>query len=306
MKSQYPKLSISKFCRWFGVSKQAYYQRNHQLADKTLKNKLVLKEVRQIREDHPKMGGRKLHSKLQKFFSDHQIKMGRDAFFDLLLEHNLLIKRRKRRVNTTQSRHRYKKYDNLIKDFVPTAPNQLWGSDITYWRVEQGFYYLSFITDAYSRKIVGYHVGSSLEVAESLKALKMALSGRRNSEWKANTLIHHSDRGIQYCSNKYVKLLQDNKIRISMTQDADPRDNAIAERINGIIKGEYLEGLSIKSLNQAKYWLKEKVRLYNQDRPHQSVSGLSPDFVHQSGAAVVRKWKNYYQTNKDKVKVVQD
>ncbi len=300
MRSTYPKLSISRLCRWFGISKQAYYQHNGQLSQRRWKEELVLKEVGRIRKDHPKMGGRKLYAKLHPFFEGHQIKLGRDGLFDILSAHKLLIKRRKRKNSTTQSRHRYKKYENLIKDFVARAPNQLWVSDITYWRVEQGFYYISFITDAYSRKIVGYHVGDSLGVVESLAALEMALRGLPKNKGGLSCLIHHSDRGIQYCSKKYVKLLQDNGIRISMTQDGDPLDNAIAERVNGIIKGEYLEELKVENLEEAKSYLREKIALYNQDRPHMSISNLTPEYVHESGVEVVRKWKNYYQSKSEK------
>ncbi|MEL6629784.1 MAG: IS3 family transposase, partial [Bacteroidota bacterium] len=203
------------------------------------------------------------------FLSSHGIKLGRDGLFDLLSAHNLLIKRRKRSAKTTQSYHHYRKHPNLIQGFEATAPNQLWVSDLTYWRVEEGFYYISLITDAYSRKIVGYHVGESLEVVESLSALKMALSTRKRWERDRTEspevikrvqgvqgvqggepigLIHHSDRGIQYCSTKYVKLLEKNGIAISMTQSGDPLDNALAERVNGILKGEYLEELRVSNL----------------------------------------------------------
>ena len=162
----------------------------------------------------------------------HQIKMGRDALFDLLAAHRLLIRRRKRLIKTTHSNHWLKKYSNLIKDIQLTKPNQLYVSDITYWKIEHGYVYLHFITDAYSHKIVGYYLSETLEAEGSIKALQMALSAL-GAESHLN-LTHHSDRGSQYCSNKYVKLLQDYKIKISMTESGDPLDNAIAERVSDI------------------------------------------------------------------------
>lgn len=316
MKGLYPRLSIIKLCGWFGLSKQAYYQHQSRRIKRAKQEELVLQQVHLLRRDHPKMGVRKLHQELGMFLSSHGIKLGRDGLFDLLSAHNLLIKRRKRSAKTTQSYHHYRKHPNLIQGFEATAPNQLWVSDLTYWRVEEGFYYISLITDAYSRKIVGYHVGESLEVVESLSALKMALSTRKRWERDRTEspevikrvqgvqgvqggepigLIHHSDRGIQYCSTKYVKLLEKNGIAISMTQSGDPLDNALAERVNGILKGEYLEELRVSNLRQAKSYLRKKIGLYNAHRPHMSISGLTPDYVYGTGVRVSRKWKNYYR-----------
>jgi len=201
---------------------------------------LILKEVFQIRKLHHRMGCRKLLEKLQTFMMEHQIKIGRDALFDLLASYHLLVKRRKRRVQTTQSFHWLRKYPNLIREFIPTAPNQLWVSDITYWKINGNHVYISFITDAYSHKIVGYHVAETLESVQTIQALKMALSEFKKELESHFQLVHHSDRGVQYCHHKYVKLLQDYKIKISMTQKGDPLENVIAERVNGIIKEEYL------------------------------------------------------------------
>jgi putative transposase len=175
---------------------------------------------------------------MQGFLSAHHFQIGRDAMFDLLSEHGLLITKRKRRgFITTLSKHRFKKYPNIIRDFIPVAPNQLWVSDITYIHLANGFAYLSLITDAYSRKIVGFFLSRDLSAQGPLNALKMALAGNPNR----NGLIHHSDRGVQYCCDAYVKLLLVRKIKISMTQNGDPLENAIAERVNGILKQELLE-----------------------------------------------------------------
>jgi len=213
------------------------------------------------------MGGRKLYLKLQPFMKLHGIKLGRDGLFNLLAAHYLLIRRRKRHIQTTQSLHRFKKYPNQIINFTPTGPNQLWVSDITYWDIAGKYWYISLITDAYSHKIVGYQLAQSLEAIESIQALQMALSTLKSTESHFN-LIHHSDRGTQYCSNAYVKLLEAYQIQISMTNNGDPLENAVAERVNGIIKEEYLAHYQVSSIQEAKEILQKVVKLYNDDRPH--------------------------------------
>ena len=183
---------------------------------------------------------------------EHQIKMGRDALFDLLSSNHLLVRKRKRRIQTTSSFHWLRKYPNLIREFIPTEPNQLWVSDITYWKIQGGHVYISFITDAYSHKVVGFHVAETLEAVESVQALKMALSGLFMEPEGHFQLIHHSDRGVQYCSSEYVKLLKDNNIQISMTENGDPLENALAERLNGILKDEYLIDSQVNSMEDAR------------------------------------------------------
>ena len=219
---------------------------------------------------------------------EHKIKMGRDALFKVLASHNLLVKRRKRRVFTTQSFHWLRKYSNLIRDYKPQEPDRLWVSDITYWKIGAGYVYISLITDAYSHKVVGYHVADTLETVETIKALKMALSQRGRS---SRELIHHSDRGIQYCSSNYVNLLMKNKIRISMTESSDPLENPVAERVNGIIKNEYLDCYQIDSLPEAESLLKEVVNLYNTERPHMSIGNLTPEEVHTYNLESENLWK---------------
>ncbi len=240
---------------------------------------------------------------LEPFLIEHQIKMGRDALFELLASHHLLIKRRKRRVHTTHSFHWLRKYPNLIRDFIPSRPNQLWVSDITYWRLKDGFIYISFITDTYSHKIVGYQVDETLEAASTIRALQMAVDQAAAS---LEGLIHHSDRGIQYCSHNYVKLLQDNEIHISMTENGDPLENALAERVNGIIKGEYLDHYHVETINEATELLGQVVELYNKERPHMSISNLNPEQIHQTSQPTERLWKNYYTKNRTLVNPLQD
>lgn len=254
----------------------------------------MLKKVIDIRENHKRLGGKKLFFKLTSFMDEHQIKMGRDAFFDFLRSNNLLLKQRKRYHVTTNSKHWMKKHPNLIKDLEPLGPNHIWVSDITYWKVKSKHFYISFVTDAYSRKIVGYHAADNMEAVESITALKMALKGLSKG---VTGLIHHSDRGSQYCSGQYVKTLIKRNISISMTENGNPLENAIAERVNGIIKGEYLFDYDIKTIEQAQKVLKSVVKLYNEDRPHSSIGNATPMDVHSSNTDldIRRLWKNYYQ-----------
>jgi transposase InsO family protein len=221
--------------------------------------------------------------------------MGRDALFNLLSANSMLVKKRKRRIKTTQSFHWLRKYPNLIREFVPTAPNQLWVSDITYWKINNKYVYISFITDAFSHKIVGYHVADTLESVETKQALKMALPGLFESPESHFQLIHHSDRGVQYCSHEYVKLLKKNNIQISMTENGDPLENAVAERINGIIKDEYLQDYTVRNLKQSKRVLTTAVKLYNEDRPHNSIGNHYPNEIHKGNIKTERLWKNYYR-----------
>ena len=277
MKDNYRQISLSRFCRLLGVTRQAYYQHFWQEEFIGIEQGLILQEVQRIRSRHRHMGGRKLYELLQPYLLQHQIKMGRDALFDLLQINHLLVRRRKRRVYTTQSFHWLRKYPNLIKDLIPSQPNQLWVSDITYWKIASGYAYISLITDAFSHKIVGHHVAETLETVETIEALKMAL---KNLSEKHYHLRHHSDRGIQYCSHEYVKLLEDHNIKISMTENGDPRENAIAERVNGILKEEYLYDYSVQNISQAKQVLNFVIDLYNEERPHMSCDYKTPATVH--------------------------
>jgi putative transposase len=304
MKDSYTRISLVRICRLFGVTRQAYYQHFWQEETIGIEESLILSKVLSIRQDHRVMGGRKLYEKLHPFFLEHQIKMGRDALFDLLAANGLLVKKKRRRFITTFSNHWLRKWPNLIREMKVPGINRLWVSDITYFKVAGDYVYISLITDAYSHKIVGYHLAETLETIETLKALQMAL--RQLPEDRASTLIHHSDRGVQYCSEKYVKLLQDNGISISMTENGDPLENAVAERINGILKGEYLKHYQSGSIEQAKEQLQRAVKLYNEDRPHFSIGLLTPELVHSKNLITEKLWKNYYQRNRTIVNPLQD
>jgi transposase InsO family protein len=224
------------------------------------------------------MGCRKVYSLLKPFFAENEIKMGRDSLFDLLQANGLLIRRRKRRIITTQSLHRFRKYPDKARGITPSKPNQIWVSDITYWKMGDMCLYISLVTDAFSRKIVGYHVTDHLESSGPMLALKMAL---QNLKENPEGLIHHSDRGVQYCSLEYIKLLNYNNITISMTENGSPYENALAERVNGILKEEYLNDYSLETLQEARSILAFVVdELYNQERPHMSWDLKTPNQVH--------------------------
>ena len=298
MKANFKYIGLAKLCGWLGITRQAYYQNSWKAIDTTIAEELVIQQVKSIRQNHNRMGTRKLYEKLQPFMQENGIKMGRDALFYLLSANKMLIRKRNRRIRTTNSYHWLRKYPNLIKDFEPMAPNELWVSDITYWRINSGKHlYISMITDAYSHKIVGYQVAETLEAIESIQALQMALKSFYGAVNHHLPLKHHSDRGIQYCSSEYVKLLQDNNIQISMTENGDPLENAIAERVNGIIKEEYLDAYEVNNINEARKLLDCVIELYNDDRPHLSIGNLTPNQIHHSQNLIKpeKLWKNYYQ-----------
>lgn len=279
-------------CWLFGVSRQAYYKYYRNTGHEKRRNAIVKDMVTELRGTHPRMGGKKLYGLLSEGLCRHGIRMGRDSLFDMLREEGLLIRQRRRKAATTWSGHPFRKYRNLIKGMVPAAPNRLWVSDITYLKTAQGFVYLSLITDAYSRKIVGYDAAPNLEAVNALNALKMAIG---SSGTALNNLIHHSDRGMQYCSHEYVSILNKNGINISMTENGDPRENAIAERVNGIIKNEYLLTRPIKDLAHARKLLSATVYIYNYKRPHTSCNMFTPHQIHEQQRPPKRLWKNYYK-----------
>ena len=297
-----PEISIPDCCSLFGYSKQAYYKREKQLQSELLCEEIILKMVNSLRQDQPVLGGRKLYHILKtKIHPDLDI--GRDKFFDLLRDNGLLIRHsRVYRPVTTLSWNRFHKYPNLIKDYDPLSANQLYVADITYVRnVEGRFYYLSLLTDAYSRKIVGWALEDSLEMSGPIKALNMALETLP----PGSDLIHHSDRGIQYCSTAYIKELEKHHILISMTENGDPLENAIAERINGILKNEWNDMAHLQSWDKSMKYVEKVIGLYNNERPHQSLNYLTPEIVHRTGIVTQRKWKNYYPP-KDAVTMASD
>lgn len=234
------------------------------------------------------MGGRKIYYLIKPDLERLGIKMGRDALFDLMEANKLLVTKRKRRHITTNSNHVYKKYPNLIKGIEPTGPNQIWVSDITYIKSGQEFLYLFLVTDAYSKKIVGHKLAKTLDSMHAVNSLQDAI---KNNCQSMSGLIHHSDRGIQYCSKEYINVLKSNNIAISMTENGDPLENPIAERVNGILKDEYLN--KYQYLTAAE--VKKSINIYNTTRPHLSCDMLTPELAHLRSGKLNRRWKNYYK-----------
>jgi len=256
--------------------------------------------VKEYRSNMKRLGGRKLHHLISKCLPQ-ELQIGRDAFFDLLRKWGCLVRKTRKYTRTTHSYHHYHKYKNLIIDFIPDAPGQLFVSDITYIEgPSEVFYYLSLITDAYSRKIVGWSISDSLSIKGPMEALGMAL---RQLPPHTN-LIHHSDRGVQYCSHAYVNMLKEAPIQvnISMTENSDPRENAIAERVNGILKTEWINDMKFNSLQQAIADIQKIIDIYNTKRPHSSVEMLTPEQAHQQKGKLKRKWKSYYNKKKNEEK----
>lgn len=289
--------SIQTLCSLLGYSRQAFYKFVKHAEKEALQHDLILQEVLRIRKTLKRLGTRKLLFKMDGFMRDHHIEIGRDAMFDLLATHKLLIRKRKRRVPvTTFSDHWMRKYPNLIVDFIPTAPNQLWVSDITYITLKDDFAYLSLITDAYSRKIVGFYLSETLSADGCIKTLQMALKNNP----QLGRLIHHSDRGSQYCCADYVSILDKHFVKISMTQSGDPLENAIAERVNGILKDELLEKTYI-NYQEAKLAIAAAISIYNYQRPHSSIDMLTPIEAHLREGELKRRWKNYYSKKKEAV-----
>lgn len=264
--------SVEALCWAHGISRQAYYQQRRRDQVRQEQEAQLLQRVDEIRAALPRLGTRKLYHLLQE-----ELSIGRDKFFDLLRRNGRLVQPRKRRwPRTTDAGHGFRYWKNLTWDFTPSAPNQLWVSDITYLETLDGFCYASLVTDAYSRKIVGFHLSCSLSVEGSLEALKMALG----EAGQVAGLIHHSDRGVQYCCHAYTALLHTHQVRISMTEVDHCYENALAERVNGILKQEFYLDAIFQDQGQARDALSEAVGLYNERRPHLSLLYQTPAMKH--------------------------
>ena len=298
MRQSYHKVSLQRLCALFGHSRQAYYEAQAKALKDSIANMVVLTLVKDLRADMPMLGTRKLYHLIAPGLEKHGIKMGRDELFDLLRWHGLLVRRRKRMVKTTDSHHWLKKYPNLIIGLTITSSEQLWVSDLTYIKTLEGFSYLSLITDAYSRKIVGYALHPTLETTGCIQALEMGIRSRKLSG--NNILIHHSDRGIQYCSALYVDMLMQNGISISMTQSGSPYENALAERVNGIIKNDFFPKIIYQNHLQAKRAIDRIIKVYNEQRPHLSLNYMTPNQAHINEGEIIKRWKKYKRPVKRK------
>ncbi len=262
------------------MSRQNYYKAHRRRRRQAIDEGLVEELVRSERAAQPRLGGRKLYFMLKPELEDAGVSIGRDRFFEALRTKELLLESLPPAPKTTNSRHSLPVFRNIIKELEVIRPNQVWVSDITYIRTHEGFVYLSLITDKYSRKIVGYHVGETLATEECLRALDKALE----SKPKNARIIHHSDRGCQYCSHMYVKKLQEHGFEVSMTEENRCYENALAERVNGILKQEYWLGGTLQSKEQARRAVDEAIDLYNTRRPHTSLNYKTPEQVHALAA----------------------
>ena len=268
--------SISSTCALLGVSRQVYYraiktkQKRQAVADR------VIELVRSVRREQPRIGTRKLYYILQQELKS--LSVGRDYLFTILKANKMLIKPKRNYTITTNSYHRFRKHKNLIEYTTIHRPEQVWVADITYVGSRQNPMYLSLITDAYSKKIVGYNLANTLQTTQTIKALKQAINNR---VYPTQPLIHHSDRGLQYCSDSYQKLLHKNSIQCSMTEQYDPYQNAIAERINGILKQEFLVQNQNTDLKTMKQIVTQSIAIYNTKRPHISCELLTPEQMHK-------------------------
>ena len=282
------------------MSTQAYYKHGDGQLSRLADEAFCVEYIRRVRRKDRGIGGSKLWRMYRKEFgSEHSV--GYNRFYDIIDRYGLKVRKRRCRTRTTDSGHGLPLYPNLVKELIPVRPNQLWVSDITYMPVcldaesgEYGFCYLSLVTDYYTKEIVGWCVGETLEARFAVKALKMAL-GRLGGR-PAEDLIHHSDRGVQYASYDYTGLLKKNGIRISMTECGDPRDNAVAERVNGIIKNELLMGMTFFSIGEVRKALKVAVDFYNNERPHMSLDWKTPAEAALCTGELEKKWKSYRES----------
>ncbi|WP_124418925.1 IS3 family transposase [Pseudomonas sp. R2-60-08W] len=273
-------LSISRACQFIGISRQAYYKRNRACDARARQAQDVMVFVREKRLRQPRLGTRKLHN-LMHCEPEVSVKVGRDCLFDILRDRRELVPRKRAYHKTTDSHHRFRRHPNLLKEgpaqVVATAPEQVWVADITYLPTQAGVAYLSLVTDVYSRKIVGHHVHESLHTESVIQAFSKALKQRTTE----HHLVHHSDRGVQYCSELYQRLHAKHRVRCSMTDGYDCYQNALAERVNGILKNELLLHRP-KDAAEAQRMVDESVQIYNSERPHLALKYKTPDAVHQA------------------------
>ena len=284
-------------CRLLGVSKQAYYKHEDHLMKRLALESFVVEFVKDVRKKDPGIGGNKLWLMYTQCFGQEN-RVGYNRFYDIIEQYGLKVRKRRRRVSTTDSRHGLPLYPNLVKDLIPTRPRQLYVSDITYiplWSNstdgENKFCYLSLVTDYYTKEIVGYSVGETLETCHTLEALDMALG--HCSKEELHNLIHHSDRGVQYASYAYTDRLKLAGVSISMTECGNPKDNAVAERVNNTIKNELFKGMEFHSIGEVRQALKVAVDFYNNERPHWSLDGMTPAQACQMKGEIQKKWTSF-------------
>ena len=286
-------------CRLFGHCRQAFYQVKVDVEMEVTRERQLVRDVRDIREEDLGIGAYKLWLMLKDMYGGDYV-MGRDCFYVLLRRHHLMLSPPKPR-HTTNSNHRYHKWKNLIRGLVLTAANQLWVADITYISTAEGNCYLHLITDAYSHKIIGWVPAGTLKASASMEALRQAIAQAvaMTGSDSLKGLVHHSDRGVQYCCDDYVNILKSHEIAISMTEDYKPTDNAIAERVNGIIKEECVyRRRQFRSREHAEQVIGRFIHFYNYRRPHMSIAYKIPAVAHTEQGEQEKRWKNSFYTGK--------
>lgn len=290
MKAFYKTDGLSVLCGLFGKSRQAFYEQKWHEEKELFRDAIIVDLVKHERLIARRVGGRNLYQILKPDLEARQVHIGRDRFFNVLRENGLLVKRRRRRTVTTMSRHGLPLYPNLAKGLQVGQAEQLWVSDITYIRVGGVFCYLILITDAYSHQVVGWNFGHGMDAVFCVHALQMALASRR---YPGRELMHHSDRGLQYCSKLYTDMLKTGGIVISMTENGDPLENAVAERMNGILKDSFELDRTFSSFEEARQFILEAITYYNERRPHSSCGNLTPKEAHARTGALKKHWKSF-------------
>ena len=289
---------VNRLCALAGVTRQAFYKRDEEaLLARLAVEQFVVHYVLEVRTKDPKIGMDKLWRMYSGKFPE-EYRVGRDVFRSILHERGLNLRRRPRATRTTDSRHNLPTYPNLVKSVIPMRPNHIWVSDITYIEIQDPdspsgyrFVFLTIVMDAYSKRILGWYVAPTLEAAYCIRALKTAVGTL--PEGFSDTLIHHSDRGTQYASADYIKVLKDCHIIPSMTEDGNPKDNAMAERINSTVKNELLHGQTFTSIKQVADAVRKAVKFYNEERPHSSIDMLTPNQAHQTEGKLKKHWHSY-------------
>lgn len=274
------KINITSLCDKTAMTRQNFYKGLKKRKLREVNSKLIVEMVQAERALQPRLGGKKMYIMLKDQLKENGVNIGRDRFIKVLADNGLRVKALPKAPRTTNSRHSLPVFRNELKSLVLTAPNQAWVSDITYIRTDDGFLYLSLITDAYSRKIVGFHAGDTLETVGCLNALDNAVKELPYGLFP----LHHSDRGSQYCSHLYVNKLRTYGMGVSMTEDMHCYENAIAERVNGILKQEYGLGSTFKTKRQAIDSIEQAVSFYNVRRPHTALKYKTPEEVHKNAA----------------------
>lgn len=291
---------VSELCKLFGRTKQAYYQHQDTILKKLAEESFVVEYVKSVRKSDGGIGGLKLWQMCHSEFGEREA-IGRDRFEAIIAKNGLNVRKRTYTPRTTDSTHGLPTYPNLVKSYIPFAPNKLWVSDITYQKIWDDteketyhFCYISLVTDYYTKQIVGYAVGQTLAASYSIEALNMALE---SSNERSAGLIHHSDRGVQYASYEYIKLLKDSDITISMTESGDPKDNAVAERVNNTLKNELFKGMTFYTIEQVRKAMKTAVDFYNHRRPHMSLDMMTPAEAAKKTGEITKKWTSHRENH---------